>query len=413
MPERDVAALYIRWTFLRAIFHRGWWLVTSLYLVVEAELTPFQLVFVGTAQNLTALVFEIPTGVMADTISRKWSVVVAHVLMGAAMLATGLVTSFPALVVTQMVWGLSWTFSSGADVAWLTDELEAPERVGGVLAAAARWEQVGAAAGLLGLGALAWGTDLSTTIVLAGVAMWLIGVGVAAVFPERHFRAAPREAGLKEAASIFRRGVALARADRVILVVFAATLLVNGAAEAYERLYPKQLLDLGLPTAPDPIVWLTLLGLVTLLVSVIALRIVESRIDGVGAPRWAYASACLLCAVGVGLLGVAPGPALGAAAVLLASGIGWTVMRCVSVIWVNQRATSDVRATVQSLLAQVEYTGEIAIGFSLAVLAESAGISGAMLVGAAVVALAGGLVIALPLYNPSSVGLPNSRSRND
>ena len=46
--------------------------------------------------------------------------------MGAGMLVTGLVTDFPALVATQMLWGLAWTFSSGADVAWLTDELERP-----------------------------------------------------------------------------------------------------------------------------------------------------------------------------------------------------------------------------------------------------------------------------------------------
>ena len=106
MPDRDVAATFIRWTCLRAVFHRGYWLVTSLYLVVEAELSAFQLVFIGTAQGLTALTFEVPTGVMADTISRKWSVVVAHLFMGVGMLATGLVVAFPALVVTRMVWAI-------------------------------------------------------------------------------------------------------------------------------------------------------------------------------------------------------------------------------------------------------------------------------------------------------------------
>jgi len=128
VPASDVAAVFLRWVFLRAIFHRGWWLVTSLYLVAVAELSALQLVMLGTAQNLTALVLEVPTGVVADTFSRKTSIVVAHLLMGAGMLATGLVTAFPALVLTQMVWGLAWTFSSGADVAWLSDELDQPIR---------------------------------------------------------------------------------------------------------------------------------------------------------------------------------------------------------------------------------------------------------------------------------------------
>lgn len=122
---------------MRAVLHRGWWLATSLYLVTMAGLSPFQLVFLGTAQNLVALCFEVPAGVMADVISRKWSVVLAHLLMGAAMVATGLVRSFPALVATQMLWGLSWTFSSGADVAWFTDELDQPDLTVRVLVASA------------------------------------------------------------------------------------------------------------------------------------------------------------------------------------------------------------------------------------------------------------------------------------
>ena len=169
MARRDIARTFIRWTFTRAVFHRGWWLVTSLYLVVVADLSPLELVFIGVLQSVVGIAFEVPAGVMADTISRKWAVVLAHLLMGAGMLATGLVTSFPALALTQMIWGLSWTFSSGADVAWLTDELDHPERTASVLLAAARWEQIGAASGLLAFGALAWATDLSTAIVVAGI----------------------------------------------------------------------------------------------------------------------------------------------------------------------------------------------------------------------------------------------------
>ncbi len=103
------------------------------------------------------------------------------------MLATGLVTAFPALVVTQMLWGLGWTFSSGADVAWLSDELDQPDRVAGVLTAGARWEQLGAAGGLVGFGTLAWATDLGTSIVISGAAMVALGLFVMARFTENHF----------------------------------------------------------------------------------------------------------------------------------------------------------------------------------------------------------------------------------
>ena len=172
------------------------------------------------------------------------------------MVATGFLTDFPSLVVTQMLWGLGWTFSSGAEVAWLTDELDQPDRVAGVLTASARWQQVGAACGIVGFGALAWATGLATAIITSGIAMLLLGVFVALRFPERHSRPS-RERRWHTSLAIFRRSVLLARRDREILLVFAATLLVNGAAEGFGRLYPRQLLELGLSERPDPIVWLT------------------------------------------------------------------------------------------------------------------------------------------------------------
>ena len=62
---------------MRALLQRGYWLVASLYLVVDARLSPAQLVLIGSAQGVASLVAEVPTGVMADTISRKWSLVIS------------------------------------------------------------------------------------------------------------------------------------------------------------------------------------------------------------------------------------------------------------------------------------------------------------------------------------------------
>jgi len=39
---------------------------------------------------------------------------------------TGLVTGFLLLVVTQVLWGVGWAFLTGADVEWITDELDQP-----------------------------------------------------------------------------------------------------------------------------------------------------------------------------------------------------------------------------------------------------------------------------------------------
>jgi MFS family permease len=370
----DLVAVFVRWMWWRAVLHKGWWLVTSAYLVVDADLSPTQLVLIGVAQGVTALVFEVPAGVVADTISRKWSLVVSHVLMGTAMIATGLVTDFGPLVATQMLWGLSWTFASGADVAWITDELDEPARISVVLMRWGRAQLTGAAAGIVGLGALASLLQRSTAMVLAGAAMLLLGLYVVFRFREQRF--VPTSARRWSASwSILVRGSALVRRSRAILLMFAATFLVNGAA-AFGRLHPRRLVDLGLPT--DPVAWFTALGVLTLLVGTAALRVVERQIDDARTALRGYAIACAAGAVGAIGLAAAPGEVSGSAAVLLVAGIALPLTRTIGTIWVNRQTSGDVRATVHSFLAQAEYVGAITCGLAIAAVSGVAGLSAAL-----------------------------------
>ena len=235
-PNISVAGLYLAWSFLRSFLTRGWWLVTSLYLVVDAGLSPFELVFIGTAQALVVILGEVPAGVFADALSRKWSLVLAHALMGLGMMSTGLVLSFPALVVTQMIWGLSWTFSSGSDVAWLTDELDDSEQSDHVLIQAVKWSSVGAILGVLMLGGLGWMTSLETAILVAGTCMWLLGLWVAFAFKEQRFTPAGAGTVLTSALYTLRQGLVSIRVHRVLihvcLALVAASFGIAGALMA-------------------------------------------------------------------------------------------------------------------------------------------------------------------------------------
>ena len=77
---------------------------------------------------------------------------------------------------------------------------------------------------------------------------------------------------------------------------------------------------------------------------------------------------------------------------LLMGGIARPVIHTVATIWVNRRTTSDVRATVHSLLSQAEHVGEITFGVALALVARSASIT-ASLMGSAVLLAAAGFVV--------------------
>ena len=371
----DLVAVFVRWTWCRAVLHNGWWLVTSVYLIVDADLSASQLVLIGVAQGVVALGFEVPAGVVADTLSRKWSLVVSHVLMGTAMIATGLVTDFGPLVAMQMLWGLSWTFASGADVAWITDELDEPARISIVLMRSGRAQLTGAAAGMVGVGALASLMQRSTAMVFAGAAMLLLGLYVVFRFREQRFRPT-RTRRWSASWAILVRGTALVRRSRPILFMLAATFLVNGAA-TFGRLQQRRLVDLGLPS--DPVAWFTALGVLTLLLGAAALRTVQPHIDGMRTALRGYVLACAAGAVGlIGLAG-APEELSASAAVLLVAGIALPLTRTIGVIWVNQHTSGDVRATVHSFLAQAEYLGEIVCGLAIAVVAQVAGLSLALL----------------------------------
>lgn len=382
-PTQSVARTFLRWTGLRATCHRGYVLTSGLYFVVHDRLSAAQLLLLGTVMSLTLVLSDIPAGVWSDAFSRKWPLVVGHGLLAAGMVMTGLVTAFPLVLVTQVLTALGWACSIGADVAWLTDELNQPAGIARVLAARARRDLAGGAAGMIGFGVLAWAAGLAAAIVASGAAMAAAGLYVAVRFPEDNF---VRASGRLWAASlaVFWRGLSLARRDREIWLIFAATMFVN-AASMTTRLFPLQLIHLGFPS--DPVLWYTGLSILASVVGMAALRLVEARIDGAGVARRAYALACFAGVAGLVLLASAPSALIGSVGVLLASGVAYNVTRAVSEIWVNRRTTSEVRATLHSFLSQAESVGEIIGGVTLALVARAAGASVTLLTAAALIAL--------------------------
>jgi predicted MFS family arabinose efflux permease len=382
--------IFLGWTFLRAVFHRGYVLVALLYFVLDAHLSASQLTLLGTITSVTMAFFNIPAGVLADAIGRRWPLVIGHLFLAAGMVMTGLVVAFSPLVVTGVLWGVGWALKEGADVAWITEELNRPELIDRVLTGRARCDLIGGVIGMLSFGAIGWSASLTTALVVSGSGMALLGLFVAANFKERNFKPA-RGNQLNASLSIVRRGLLLAVRDHEVFVAMTATMIINGAAIA-AWVFPKQLVNLRFPN--DPILWWTAIEILSFAVGVASLYIVEPRIDGAVTLRQTYSIACFIGVLGIVVLAYASDVLIGAVGVVLAAGVGFNVTRPVSVIWVNRRAESSVRATVQSCLSQTESIGEILGGLALSVLGSSGGIRTALLASGALVALAGVAVAA-------------------
>ncbi|HEY9376144.1 MAG TPA: hypothetical protein VIQ02_03510, partial [Jiangellaceae bacterium] len=125
------------------------WTTAAVYLIRDVGMTPLQLVLTGTALEVGYFLFEIPTGVVADLYSRRLSLVVAAVISGTAMVITGAVQSAAVVIAAAALWGIGWTFRSGAEDAWLADELGA----GSLGVAYQRSAQLARLTGLAGIAA--------------------------------------------------------------------------------------------------------------------------------------------------------------------------------------------------------------------------------------------------------------------
>ncbi len=98
--------------------------VASVYRIREVGLDAVELLWVGFALEISCFLFEIPPGVVADLHSRKRSLVIGLALIGTGFLLEGSVPVFFAVIGAQVLWGIGYTFLSGADQAWIADELQ-------------------------------------------------------------------------------------------------------------------------------------------------------------------------------------------------------------------------------------------------------------------------------------------------
>src|SRR5437773_3037611 len=124
------------------------------------------------------VLFEVPTGVVADTVGRRASYLLGTVTLAASTLLYVLLwrieAAFWAWAVVSILIGLGFTFFSGAVEAWLVDALSATGFTGELEAVFARGQIVGGAAMLTGSAAggfIAEETSLGVPFVLRGAVL--------------------------------------------------------------------------------------------------------------------------------------------------------------------------------------------------------------------------------------------------
>ena len=101
-----------------------------LYLRDERGLSLAQITLLEVPLFLLIVLMEVPSGAIADRFGRKVSLMLGSAILALALFVYGIATSYPLLLVSNVAWGLAFTFRSGADTALLYDSLKLAGRDG-------------------------------------------------------------------------------------------------------------------------------------------------------------------------------------------------------------------------------------------------------------------------------------------
>jgi DHA3 family tetracycline resistance protein-like MFS transporter len=384
--------------------------VNLVYMVEVAGLSPLQMVLVGTVLETSAFVFEIPTGVLADRISRRLSVVIGNAMTGVSFVLIALFPTFEAILFAQLVWGIGWTFISGAYPAWLSEEIGV-ERAN---AAFLRGAQLAQGAGFLGIGfaiALAH-VSLHLPMLVGGFGVIALAVAMHLKMPEEGFTPAPREdrASWHGLGDTFMAGVREVRSRPLLLTILFIAVLFGMFSEGLDRLYVPFLIEsftfprLG---AADSVVWWGVIAAVSSLVGLATTTIARRVVDLGNHLHLTAALALMTALISVSVVAFAnlEGFYVVLAFFWLASGLR-AAASPLETAWLNRRLPSSIRATILSMHGQADSVGQAFGGPVVGVIAQRIAIGTALTVSALA------LLPSLVLYRRAA-GLDDSPDQPD
>jgi DHA3 family tetracycline resistance protein-like MFS transporter len=373
------------------------WVVMAVYLVRVVHLSPLQLILMGTAMEAAVFLFEVPTGVVADTYSRRLSLIVGYLGMGVAWMLVGVFSAPWAIIALWAFWGFSYTFTSGAEQAWITDEVGG-ENVARVFLKGSRIRYVGSVFGLVGQVAIGL-FSLRAGVIAGGAVTALCGLLCIFLMPETGFRRRPlaeRGSALAELRQTAVTGARYAWAAPVILLLVGVELFMGMSSEAFDRLKEAHFLrDVGLPAVGQlsPVLWFGIFWLVGMVLGFVATGWLIKRFERGGR---AILSSSLFAFTFLELAAMLVVALSGSTWVAMAALLGVFFARDLGgplhMIWLNEQITdSSVRATVISISGQADAIGQAGGGPVLGVMGNVWGIRTALAAGALVIAPALGL----------------------
>lgn len=341
----------------------------TVYYVTVVKMNPFQLVLVGTVLETAIVLCELPTGIVADTFSRRLSVIIGMFVLGGAFILEGSLPFVGGIFLAEAIRGIGHTFISGALDAWIAGEI-GEDHIGALYL---RGSQVSRMTGLVGTGAsMLLGSIWIRWPVLVGGAIYvLIGLILVAVMPETNFEPTHEtEDGsrrpLHSMLETVRSGARVVRGRPMLKIVLATSLFVGLFSEGFDRLWEAHFLtDLQFPLAGtlSPVVWFGIINVAGQGLSIIATEIFRRRVD-TSTTRRTTRALLMLQTLSVGAIigfALAPSFTVGLVLILIVQVLSG-LLGPLAGAWNIQHTEPKTRATVLSVGSLLNAFGQTAGG---------------------------------------------------
>jgi MFS transporter, DHA3 family, tetracycline resistance protein len=373
------------------------WTIQAVYFIQTVHMDPLQLVLVGTTLEATIFLFEVPTGVVADTYSRRLSVIIGTFLWGFAFLIEGAFPFFATVLISQVVMGLGFTFNSGAAEAWLAGEL-GDANIGSAFLKSAqigRIATIGAIIAGVGLASI----QLNIPIIITGIGWLGVAVYEIIAMPEtgfsRHSESEEEREGMGAMLKTFRQGSRIVRASSVLVLFLVLAVFTGASSEGMDRLSEAHFLNnLTFPELGNlqPVVWFGMFDLALLALSFIVTESYRKRID---TNNHSLVARIVIVSSGLQIAGIVAFALAGSFWWAVAAYLGMRFFRGLAAplfsTWLTQSIDPRVRATVLSMVSQSDAIGQTVGGPVLGWIGTAISIPAALVTSAVL------LVPALPL----------------
>jgi DHA3 family tetracycline resistance protein-like MFS transporter len=399
MHKHPPLQVYFTTSFVTSLLYSLIFTVNLLYYIFIARLDPLQLVLVGTVLEASIFIFEVPTGVLADSVSRRLSVIIGVFLIGVAFVVNGTWPDFWVILAAQVLWGLGYTFTSGASQAWISDEV-GEENAGSAYIRAARWDQWGGIAGTI-LSVLLALISIRVPILVGGILFLVLGTYLVFFMPEDGYTPQPLDTRTRwqQFFGTFRQGISVVKVRPALISILAAGFIFGLYSEGYDRLWQAHILErFTLPAMNflelrfdgvemTATFWNAAFKLVLLGLAALATKVAEKQLHHPKMNNLARGLLLLSLVLFAGLIGFAlAGNLLAALACALLIGVTREVIYPVYTTWVNHRLPANVRATVLSFSSQMDAVGQTLGGPIVGIVAKQVSITAGLLTSSAMLA---------------------------